>query len=119
MSDENVLEEFAAVDRRIWEAGGGTVHGFMEYCRRFAEEDHPKFVAENERRKAEGTWKSPLDEDWEKPAWAHSEVAGEAMVVREGDAPCYQTVERSNGQTVERSNGGTDLARKGAEGDAR
>ena len=106
MKNENILEQFAEVDRKIWEAGGGTVHGFMGYCRRFAEEDHPQFVAEMERRKAQGTWKSPFDKDGEEPAWANGEspdYAG-AVCVCEGNAPKYGVA--------------SDSARKGAEGDA-
>lgn len=108
MSDENIFEEFAEVDRKLWEEGGGTVRGFLELCHRIAEEDHPKFVAEMERRKAEGTWKSPLDENWDEPAWGHAESPDytDAMCVGEGDAPGY-------GAGME-----SDFARKGAEGDA-
>jgi hypothetical protein len=107
MSNDNVLEEFAEVDRKLWEEGGGTIDGFFELCHRIAQEDHPKFVAEMERRKAEGTWKSPLDEGGEETAWGHAESPDytDVMCVGEGDAPKYGAGETS------------DFARKGAEGE--
>ena len=97
MSDENIFEEIAETDRKLWEEGGGTMHGFLELCHRIAQEDHAKFLAEMEREKAAGTWTPEAD--------AVPDCA-DAMCVREGDAPGYGA-----GKT-------SDLARKGVEGDA-
>lgn len=94
MSNENILEEFAEVDRKLWEEGGGTIDGFFDLCHRIAQEDHAKFLAEMEREKVAGTWVPYAD--------AAHEDAG-AVVVREEDAPKY-------GET-------SDLARKGNEGE--
>ena len=101
MSDENIFEEFAEVDRKIWNAGGKTARGFLDVCHRYAQEDHARFLAEMEREKAEGTW-TP-DED------AVPEYAG-AVCVHEGDPPNYPTTKLPNGDS--------DFAHSGAEGDA-
>lgn len=95
MSDENLYEELAETRRKMWQAAGGTVEGLFEYCHRYAQEDHARFLAEMEREKAAGTWSPDADA---VPDYA------DAVCVRE-DAPKF-------GKT-------SDLARKGAEGDAR
>ena len=82
MSDENLFEELAETRRKIWQKAGGTVDGFFDYCHRYAQEDHAKFLAEMEREKAAGTWTPDAD--------AVPDCA-DAMCVREGDAPGYGT----------------------------
>ena len=97
MSDENLFEELAETRRKIWQKAGGTVDGFFDYCHRYAQEDHARFLAEMEREKAAGTWTPEANA---APDYV------DAMCVREGNAPRY-----GEGKT-------SDLARKGAEGDA-
>ena len=100
MSDENIFDEIAETDRKLWEEGGGTMHGFLELCHRIAQEDHAKFLAEMEREKAAGTW---TPEAVAVPDYA------DALCVKEGEPPNYQTTKLANGET--------DLARKGGEGE--
>lgn len=103
-----ILQEIYDVRRKHWKEAGGTWEGLCAYYRKFSEEFERKGPDVMLRERLEARRK-------EREAQA---LAGGAMVVCEGEAPCYQTVERSNGQTVVRSNGDSDFARKGAEGDA-
>ncbi|MBP5788000.1 MAG: hypothetical protein J6Y19_09330, partial [Kiritimatiellae bacterium] len=98
MSDENFFEELAETRRKLWARSDGTIAGYAAMCERIAVEDREKFLAGLER----------------KPAGRHvpsrrrkgAEYA-DASVVRESPVPGY-----GEGKT-------SDLARKGAEGDAR
>lgn len=94
MSDENLFEELAETRRKMWQAAGGTVEGLFEYCHRYAQEDHARFLAEMEREKAAGTWSPDADGVTE---------CAEAMCVHES-APKYEA-------------GKKDFTRQGAEGE--
>ena len=105
MSDENLFEELAETRRKIWQKAGGTVDGFFDYCHRYAQEDHARFLAEMEREKAEGKAHAEAQRGGgAEGVW--SPVDGEEMVVCEGDVPKYGAGKDE------------DFARKGAEGDA-
>lgn len=101
MSDENLFEELAETRRKLWKKGGGTMRGLFDYCHRFAQEDHAKFLAEMEREKAVGTLAPNED--------AVPEYAG-TMCVHEGEPANYQTTKLANGET--------DFVREGGEGEA-
>ena len=96
MSDENLFEELAETRRKLWKKGGGTIRGLFDYCHRYAQEDHARFLAEMEREKAAGTWTPEADA---VPDYA------DAVCVREENAPRY-----GEGET-------SDLARKGGAGE--
>jgi uncharacterized protein YciI len=116
MNYDPVVEEIHETRRKLWAECDGTMEGYSRHCEEVAREFRARVAAEMDREQAEEKAHVATLRD----GGAEGELAGcGAMAVCEGEAPCYQTVERSNGQTVERSNGGTDLARKGAEGDAR
>lgn len=85
MSDENIFEEIAETDRKIWEAGGRTMHGFLEVCHRYAQEDHARFLAEMEREKAEGK----AHAEAQRGGGAEGALVGEPMMVCEGERPEY------------------------------
>ena len=109
--DDPVIKEFEEVGRRLWEEGGGTVHGFFEHCQRAAEQARAEYAKYGDAWRGVGR-----EPDWEKlrkgtagadpngaeSAWTHPVGEG-TMMVCEGDAPKY-------GET-------SDLARKGAEGE--
>ena len=88
MSDENLFEELAETRRKIWQKAGGTVDGFFDYCHRYAQEDHARFLAELEREKAEG--KARPEAQMEEGAEGEWTPVGEgAIVVCEGQGPVY------------------------------
>ena len=128
MNDDPVLLELEETGRKMWEKGGGTMHGYFEYCERVADQALAEYALYGERWRGVGREPAKAENTEGK---ARAEAQGEggaegewtpvdegAMAVCEGEAPDYQTAEPSNGQTVGRSNGGQDFAHSGAEGDA-
>jgi hypothetical protein len=96
MSNENILAEFAEVDRKLWEEAGGTVDGFFDLCHRCAQEDHAKFLAEMEREKAAGTW-TRAGTPGDGAAEGTAALADGAMMVCE-DAPGYGAGDRKGAE---------------------
>lgn len=117
MNDDPVLVELEETGRKIWEKGGGTVDGVADYCHTTAQQALEEYGLLGGRWR--GVGREPAEPDGaEGKAHAEGELLGcGAMVVCEGEAPTYQTVERSNDQTIKRSNGDSDLARTGGKGE--
>ena len=90
-----VIKEIEDVDRRLWEEGGGTVHGFFDVCERIADQALAEYAQYGDRWR--GVGREPAESVW-------TPAEGEALCVREGNAPRY-----GKGKT-------SDLARKGGEG---
>ena len=65
-----VIQEFEEVGRKMWEAGGGTVHGFFDYCHRTALQARKEYALYGERWRGVGREPAPAGEE-EKP---HAEV---------------------------------------------
>ena len=91
-----VIQEFDEVGRKMWKAGGGTVHGFFDYCERIAKQARAEYALYGDRWRGVGREPAPAGE--EKTAHAEAQREGGAegklagcgvMAVCEGDAPKY------------------------------
>lgn len=97
MNDCNpVIKEIEDVDRRLWEAGGGTMHVFFDVCERIADQALAEYALYGDRWR--GVGREPASAGEEKTAHAEAQREGGAegklagcgvMAVCEGDAPKY------------------------------
>lgn len=100
MNHDPVIEEIHEARRKLWAECDGTMEGYSRHCEEVAREFRARVAAEVAREKAAGTWTPEAD--------AVTEYA-DAVCVREGEPPNYQTTKLADGET--------DLARKGTEGE--
>ena len=52
--DDPVIKEIEETDRRLWEEGGGTVHGFFELCERIAKQAREEYALYGDRWRGVG-----------------------------------------------------------------
>ena len=110
MNYDPVIEEIHEARRKLWAECDGTMEGYSRHCEEVAREFRARVAAEVAREKAEG--RSPAEQGGESagrrvPSRRRKQPAfADATMVREGEAPRYG------------AGGTSDLARKGAEGDA-
>ena len=98
MNYDPVIEEIHEARRKLWAECDGTMEGYSRHCEEVAREFRARVAAEVAREKAAGTWTPEALPD-----------CADAMCVREGEPPNYQTTKLADGET--------DLARKGGEGE--
>ena len=97
MSDENLFEELAETRRKLWAESDGTLDGYFRYCSELGRKARERYLAKQAGKPA---GRRAPSRRRKQPEFA------DATMVSEGDAPGYGA-----GKT-------SDLARKGAEGDA-
>ncbi len=102
MSYDPVFAEIEETRRKLWDECDGTLEGYSRHCEEVAREFRARVAAEVERKRAE----KRTYEEAQGDGGAEGELAGcGAVVVREGEAPNYQTAKLANRDS--------DLARKG------
>ena len=97
--DDPVIKEIEETDRRLWEEGGGTVHGFFELCERIAKQAREEYALYGDRWRGVG-WEPAKPAGEEETTHAETQrdggaegewtpVGEGAMAVCEGEGPEY------------------------------